>query len=247
MTHLIFRWVIFFIHPSPTPPRCYSTQMYTELIFDILLSAAVIALSPFPVIAITLVLGSTHARSNGIAFVVGWLSGLSALTLAAYFVLINIEIVAGNRYDSVGWAQIIFGIILLLLALKKWQGLSKPKGEASVPAWMSSVDKLSTGKTIVLGATLAGINPKNLVFSMLFLTNLIDANVGFASTTIFIVIFIIMCSLMVLGSVGYYLVKTDSSEKALQKIKTFMITNNDTVMMYMSLIFGVVLMYKGLN
>lgn len=220
--------------------------MYSELLFDILLSAIVIALSPFPVIAITLVLGSTHARSNGIAFVVGWLIGLSALTVAAYFLLMNLDTVGRSSYDSIGWAQLIFGIILLLLGVKKWAARSKPKQEATIPAWVSSVGKLSVGKTVILGATLAGINPKNLVFSMLFLTDLIEADLPAASATTFIIIFIIMCSLMILGSVGYYLVRTDSSEKALHKIKTFMISNNDQIMMYMSLVFGVMLIVKGI-
>lgn len=50
-----------------------------EAIGDILPLAIGVALSPVPIIAIVLMLGTPRARVNGPAFAVGWLAGLTVV------------------------------------------------------------------------------------------------------------------------------------------------------------------------
>ena len=48
---------------------------------EVLPSAVGVALSPVPIIAVILMLGTPRARSNGPAFAVGWVLGLVAVSL----------------------------------------------------------------------------------------------------------------------------------------------------------------------
>ena len=48
-----------------------------QAIGDILPLALAVAISPIPIIAIVLTLGTPRARSNGAAFTIGWLAGLT--------------------------------------------------------------------------------------------------------------------------------------------------------------------------
>ena len=47
--------------------------MLTQAIGDVLPSAVAIVLSPVPIIAVDLMLGTRRARSNGPAFAIGWI------------------------------------------------------------------------------------------------------------------------------------------------------------------------------
>lgn len=58
-----------------------------DLFLDLLLASLVIALSPIPIIAITLVLSTPRARANGLSFSAGWVAGLLAIT--AVFTLLT--------------------------------------------------------------------------------------------------------------------------------------------------------------
>lgn len=221
--------------------------MYSEILLDILLAAVGIALSPFPVIAIMMILGSEHARSRGVAFAIGWLLGLSALILLTFFLLNNLNNFGNSDYPPTSWVRIIFGAILVALAAKKWLARAKPSQETTAPAWVATVDTLSNGKTVALGATLGGINPKNLAFSILFLTDLTQAALPLGQKMLLLLLYIFMSSLVVIVSVGYYLLATVTAAKRLQQIKTFMIVQNDAIMMFMFLFFGLLLIAKGLS
>ena len=50
--------------------------MLGEVIGDLLPSAVGVALSPVPIVAVILMLGTPRARTNGPMFAVGWVAGL---------------------------------------------------------------------------------------------------------------------------------------------------------------------------
>ena len=54
--------------------------MLTSVIGDFLPLAIAVALSPVPIIAVILMLGTPRARTNGPAFAVGWIVGLAAVS-----------------------------------------------------------------------------------------------------------------------------------------------------------------------
>jgi len=61
--------------------------MSADLFTDLLLASLVIALSPIPIIAITLVLSTPRARANGLAGSAEWVGILVFVLLASWSVL----------------------------------------------------------------------------------------------------------------------------------------------------------------
>jgi Kef-type K+ transport system membrane component KefB len=105
-----------------------------QAIGDILPLAIGVAISPVPIIAIVLMLGTPRARGNGIAFAIGWVAGL---TLAGAIML---AIASGNATTGSGepetWVsllKVVLGTLFLLLALKQWRGRPAPGQEAAMP------------------------------------------------------------------------------------------------------------------
>ncbi len=60
--------------------------MLTQAIGDLLPSALGVALSPVPIIAVILMLGTPQARTNGPAFAVGWVGGLVIVSVVVLLV-----------------------------------------------------------------------------------------------------------------------------------------------------------------
>jgi threonine/homoserine/homoserine lactone efflux protein len=118
-----------------------------KAIGDILPLALAVAISPIPIIAIVLTLGTPRARSNGIAFAVGWLAGL---TIVGTLMLV---VSSGNSTQSSGapatWTSVlklVFGALFLALAVRAWLGRPKPGEDAEMPKWMRAIDTFAPAR-----------------------------------------------------------------------------------------------------
>jgi hypothetical protein len=127
--------------------------------------ALAVALSPFPLIATTLLLTGPRARTAGWLFLAGWVAGLGVLTAAALLLLGEAESTSTGS-AVVAWARVVLGAALVALAVRKL--LRRPSGAEgegdgpAVPGWMSAFEAPSGGRTLGLGALLGGANPKNI-------------------------------------------------------------------------------------
>lgn len=122
----------------------------------VLALAVGVALSPLPIIAVILMLCSTHARVNGTMFLLGWVSGLTIVTTAACLLGSAADVAVGDDTAETGtiWWWIGLGVLLLALAARKWRASRKPGFVEKMPTWMQSIEDLSAGKAWVLGVLL---------------------------------------------------------------------------------------------
>src|SRR4051812_992191 len=68
--------------------------------------------------------------------------------------------------DSIGWSQISFGVLFLLLAVRNWRTRPGEGAQGEMPKWMADIDTFAPGKALGLGVLLAGLNPKNLLLAL---------------------------------------------------------------------------------
>lgn len=88
-----------------------------EAIGQSLATAVGVALSPVPIIAVILMLTTPKARTNGPAFVIGWLTGLACVGVV-------VLLLTGPATDAAdagppawaGWLKLVLGLLLLLIA-----------------------------------------------------------------------------------------------------------------------------------
>ena len=105
-----------------------------EAIGQVLSFGVGVALSPVPIIAVVLMLGTPRARANGPAFLLGWITGL-AIVGATVLVASS----GGNASESgepadwVGGLKIGLGVLLLLVAVRQWRGRPHEGEEAGCP------------------------------------------------------------------------------------------------------------------
>lgn len=92
-----------------------------EVIGTLIPLALGVALNPFPIILVVLLLGSAQPAANGLAFLTGWVVGLSAVVAVLTLVMNAFESPDGGEPSTItGIVQLLLGAGLLFLAGRKF-------------------------------------------------------------------------------------------------------------------------------
>ena len=221
--------------------------MLWQAIGAVLPAALAVALSPIPIIGVVLVLAGPRARSAGPAFAIGWVVGLSAVSVA-------VLVVAGGASDpdsasatGVNWLLVGLGVLFLVLAARRWRTRPRPGESTELPAWMATVDHVTPAKAIVLGLALSAANPKNLALTLAAAASIAEAGISTEDEAIAVAVFVVIGSVTVAGAVLFALVAPRRSAAPLATVKQFMSDHNAVIMMVILLILGAKLIGDGLG
>jgi threonine/homoserine/homoserine lactone efflux protein len=218
-----------------------------EAIGNMLPSAIGVALSPVPIIAVILMLGTPRARTNGPAFAVGWVLGLVVVSVIVLNVASGSSDPDSGASTTVDWVLLVLGLLFLVMAAKQWQGRPRPGQEPVMPKWMSSVDSIAPGRALVLGAVLSGVNPKNLALTLAAAASIAQAGLDGVESAEVVAIFVILGSLTVVGPVVWFMVAGDGAARPLATVKEFMSDHNAVIMMVVLLVLGAKLIGSGIS
>lgn len=221
--------------------------MPTGVFLDLLPIAAAVALSPIPIIAIVLVLGTPAARRTGPAFALGWIVGLSAVSLIVVFIAGGASVKDSDTAHAVNWMKVGIGVLFLAMAAQQWRKRPRAGEETAMPKWMASVDSITPGRALVLGGALSGANPKNLALTLAAAASIAQAGLSDGDELIAVATFVVLGSITVAGSVLFYVIDSARAERPLAWIKTFMTKHNATIMTVVLLVLGAKVLVDGLR
>jgi Na+/melibiose symporter-like transporter len=117
-----------------------------SVIGEILPFAVAVAISVTAIIAVILILFTPKARTNSVAFLFGWVLGL---TVVGTIVLIAGDFASDDSGESTasGVVKLVLGLVLLLLAVRNWRSRPKAGEEPEMPGWMATIDDFGAGKS----------------------------------------------------------------------------------------------------
>ena len=221
--------------------------MLSQAIGDLLPSAIGVALSPVPIIAVILMLATPKARSNGIAFSLGWIAGLVIVSVIVLAITGDASNPDSTTATGVNWVQVALGVVFLAMAAGQWRKRPHHGEQPQMPKWMSTIDDFTAGKSLGLGAVLSGANPKNLALTAAGAAAIAQAGTTGGQTVIAVAVFVAIASISVVGPVAFYLVAADKAAAPLASIKEFMSDHNAVIMMIVLLILGAKLLGQGIG
>lgn len=213
--------------------------MLDQAIGSLLPAAIAVALSPIPIVAIVVVLGTPRARTAGLAFALGWVVGLAAVSVVVVTIAGGASDPDSDVATGVNWAMAAIGVVFLVMAGRQWRKRPKAGEQPVMPKWMATIDSVSPAKAFVLGAALSGANPKNLALILAASASIAQAGLDDTDTAIAIATFVVIGSVTVAGAVVVYLVAPKWANGRLAVVKQFMSDNNAVIMMVVLLILGV--------
>jgi threonine/homoserine/homoserine lactone efflux protein len=232
--------------PGPSRPhgaQCVDESgegddVLSEAIGALLPAAVGVALSPIPIIAVILMLGTPKARANGPAFVVGWIVGLVVVSIIVLVVAGGADNPDSTSSDSVNVLKLALGIAFLAMAMRQWRGRPKKGEQPKMPKWMDAIDRFTPGRSFVFGVLLSGVNPKNLALTLAAAASIAQAGLSTGDSAIAVAVFVIIGSLTVAGPVLFFMFGGEHATRPLASIKEFMGEHNAVIMMVVLLVLG---------
>jgi threonine/homoserine/homoserine lactone efflux protein len=207
-----------------------------------------VSLSPVPIIAVVLMLGTPRARVNGPAFVLGWIVGL---TIVGVIVLVIAGGAgandAGEPATWVDWVKLVLGVLLLLVAVRQWRRRPHAGEDVALPKWMQAIDQFTPGRSFAIAAALSGINPKNLLLTTAAAAAIAQAGLDTGEEAVSLAVFILVGTLGPAVPVVIYFALGARGTKLLDGLKAWMGANNTAIMAVLCLVIGAKLIGDGIS
>jgi threonine/homoserine/homoserine lactone efflux protein len=207
-----------------------------------------VALSPVPIIAVVLMLGTPRARANGPAFVLGWIVGLAVVGTIVLVVAGGADASENDEpADWVGWLKIVLGLLLALVAVRQWRGRPRAGEEAAMPKWMRAIDRFTPGRSMAIAVALSAINPKNLLLTVGAATAIAQTGVSTGDQAIALAVFVLVGTLGPAAPVVIYFALGERATRILDELKTWMTAHNSAIMSVLCLVIGAKLIGDGIS
>jgi threonine/homoserine/homoserine lactone efflux protein len=218
-----------------------------EAIGQILPLAIAAAISPIPIIGVVLMLVTPRARTNGPAFIAGWVAGLAAVGAVG---LVGANAAGASNHgassDGTNTFQIVLGALLLVFALRQWRKRPKPGVEPPMPKWMDAVDHFTPIKSAGMGIALSAVNPKNLLLAVSATTTIAGTDLAGVDQAIAYAVFAAIATIGVVAPVVMFFTMGDRAAAHLDDLKHWLAHNNAAIMAVLFLVIGVKILGQGI-
>lgn len=216
----------------------------TAVFAELIPLALVVALSPLSIIPAVLVLHAPRPRPTGLAFLIGWILGLAALTQ----IFIEVSNLFGGGLDKPpSWAsyvRIVAGAALIAFGIYKW--VTRKRSEHS-PKWMNSFAKITPGRAFITAIILVVVNPKVLFICAAAGLAIGTEGLGRAGAYLAVVYFVAVASSTVALPVLAYAVSGDRLHEPLTRLKDWMERQHATLIAAILVVLGLLVLYKGIH
>lgn len=215
-----------------------------SVLTDLVPLALVIALSPLSIIPAVLVLDTAKPRPTGLAFLAGWLLGLTVLTT----IFLEVSSLAGGMREKppswASWLRIVVGAALIAFGLYRWFTRHR---SAHTPKWMSSMSKFTPARAFVVAAALTVINPKVLFICAAAGLAIGTAGLRAPGTWGAEAWFVLIAASTVAIPILAYAVMGDRLDERLAKLKDWMERQHATLIAAILVVVGLMVLYKGIH
>ncbi|MDN5790762.1 MAG: GAP family protein [Micrococcales bacterium] len=193
-----------------------------------------------------LILGTPRARANGPAFALGWIMGLTIVSVVVVLLAGGADGSEGATSTALDWLKLALGVLFLGLGVKQWRGRPDADEEAEMPGWMASLDSIKPGKAFLLGSALSGVNPKNLALTLAAAASIAQAGLSAGGSAAAIAVFVVLGSLTVAGPALFFLLSPSRATGPLNSVKDLMTRYNTGIMLVLFLVLGAKLIGNGI-
>lgn len=210
--------------------------------------AMTIALGPIPIIAIAIMLQTPTPAKSGMGFAVGWIVGMVVLTVGLIAISSSIpEGDAAHPNRWVGLVQLVLGIGLIFLSIKKVGSHFDSTEDKPLPGFLTSLKSTSPAKSLFVGFASASLNPKHVVLVIPVGTLIVQHGLSPMQHAVSIGVFVILASISVIGAAIGYLVSPDRVGRVVELGYGWMVRNMKIVSAAVLFLIGGNILGKGID
>ena len=205
-----------------------------------------VGLSPLPIAAVLMMLLSKRAAETALAFLAGWILGIIGVG-AVILTVPGIETARGEPTLLSGVLRIVIGVLLLLVAIRQWRTRSATDSAPETPSLLARIDGFRFPQALLTGLLLTVVNPKNLLLTVAGAAAIDAALTDTATMVASLLVFAGIASLTVAMPVLIYFVERERADALFREWKEWLIRNNTTVVLVLLVVFGTILIARGLR
>ena len=199
------------VRESPTPgdlcsPGGDTVRAVGDAIGQVLSLGVGVALSPIPIIAVVLMLGTPRARANGPG-VRARLGDRPRRRRDARAGRAASGADASEGGEPATWVGVLELVLGCLLRPGGGQAVARAPArgrEAALPKWMQAIDTFGPGKALGLAVLLSAINPKNLLLTVAAAAAIAQTGVDTGSQAVALAVFVVIGTLAGLPVAIYF-------------------------------------------
>ena len=214
-------------------------------LFAVILTGLAIAISPLRISAVTLVLISPGRRGRGVLFLIGYVVAITIVTFGALILAGQLESQDLELDETSAVVLIVIGLGLISIAT--WQMRQRHSGETAMPKWMTLIGDLGLPTSFLLGAGFSVLSFKNLSLTAAAVLAISAADLSNFVSALMAIVFIAIASLGVAMPVVLSWIGGNTAGGDLDRIKNWLVAHNALVVGGGLLVFGFLLVAKGLS
>ncbi|MGF6822918.1 hypothetical protein M2317_001825 [Microbacterium sp. ZKA21] len=233
----------------------------TELVFSLIPVTLGVVLSPLAIMALVAVLLSERARSNGIAYLLGWLVGLAGLTVVCLWLFDVFEVHA--LAEPPLWVAVLRTVIgVFLFAAAVWvyrkgrvhiaqmSNATTPQevvaASPQLPGWLQTVSTFKPARTFLLGIGLFVLNPVDASCAIIAALDISLSGLDASAQMLFAAGFIVIGALPIALPVLYVLARGENAQPLLDRVRTWIAGNTHVLNAALLLVIGAIQLQKGI-
>jgi hypothetical protein len=220
------------------------TGSWGSLLTTLIPLALVIALSPLSVIPAVLVLQAPRPKPTSLAFLGGWLLGLTALTAAFVASSDALGDLRNSPPTWASWLRVVLGSALIVFGIYRW--LTR-HGHTESPRWMRSFATLTPTRAAITALVLVVIRFEVLVCCALAGLAIGSAGPGMAAKWILGAVFIAVAASTVAIPVLAYAGAGNRLDEPMTRLKEWMEKNNAVLLAAILVVIGFMVLYNGVH
>ena len=140
---------------------------------------------------------------------------------------------------------LVIGILMLVTAFRQWRKEDDP--DAPPPKWMAAISGLSAPKAFGMGALLVAIAAKQWVFTLSAIGIIGEAQLEPPTSVGLFLFYVLAAQSLVLIPIVAYAIAPTQSAKTLDAARQWLERYNRTIVIAISLIFGIFFLWKGVT
>jgi Sap, sulfolipid-1-addressing protein len=210
-----------------------------RVVVDLVLIGLGITLEPFPITAFILLLGAEKGTRKGLAYILGWLACL-VVVIAGVLLATGGKPPAANTAPSTAAlaVKLTLGLALILLAAIQWRRRRRPR---KPPTWMARLDRISL---LACAGLAAFLQPWALVAAGA--ATVTQAKLDTAADWLVLLLFCLLATSSYLYLELYAAFTPAAAALRLQRLRAWLDTHTDQVIVAVFLLLGFWLAGKSL-
>jgi hypothetical protein len=216
--------------------------------FHVVFYAIVAAASPLVLTATFLVIRSSRPRTNGIAFLIGFLLG-TALACVVGLIVGQAAVDALSSHDTIAdLLTLALGVALLVFGIRAQRRQEPLVAESSsrVTAIMSGLRTVRPAAACSMAGLLGFGGPKRLLLTLLAMASVSGAGHGRVANLTLVLVYIAIATVLVWVPVGIVVIAGERAAVILERGESWMTTHARELRIWLSLGFGAALVIDAI-